>query len=83
MHQFGCISEPEVKEFALSEHDVAIVLASDGLWDAEGVVVGDVLKAATLSNRKEPRNLCEALLKKARSGGGPSDDCTIACMTFV
>ncbi len=30
----GCISEPEIKTIALSKRDRAIVIATDGLWDA-------------------------------------------------
>ena len=32
-HSVGVIHEPEVTEHALQEHDVFVVLASDGVWE--------------------------------------------------
>lgn len=83
MTQFGCISEPEIKHLKLTKDDLALVVASDGMWDAEKLSMRSVLQAASMKNRREPKKLCEKLLKLAQADGGPSDDCTIACMSFV
>lgn len=78
----GCIPTPEVKRLPLRTGDMSVVIATDGLWDVEGLVIGDVLKA-TRETRSEgaAERLAQSLMDIAVQTG-PSDDCTICTMTF-
>lgn len=78
MRKNGCISVPQIKTMPLLPSDRAIVLATDGLWDAEGVLLRDVFNAL-ISSQNSPQKFTEALMNTA-SKSGPSDDCTIAAL---
>lgn len=80
MHKNGCISEPEIQVLELKPTDIAITLATDGLWDCDGLVVRDVLTAAK-DGDGDPTAINKLLLEHALPSG-PSDDCTIATMVF-
>lgn len=84
MHQYGCISEPEVQCIRLCQEDSAIVLASDGLWDHEGMTEHDVWQAAAKrpGRTRTAKTVCQTLLEVAGRYGEPSDDCTVACLTL-
>jgi serine/threonine protein phosphatase PrpC len=81
MQKNGCISTPEVGAFPLQATDVAIIVASDGLWDAEGLVMEDVFAAA--GKVKGNAVLLNEVLSKLAERSGPVDDCTIASMVFL
>lgn len=80
MHKNGCTSCPEIYSMRLLPTDTAIVLASDGLWDCEGVLVRDVLTAVS-DCEYDPVILNQSLLRLA-TATGPSDDCTIGSLVF-
>lgn len=82
MQGYGCISEPHVQQLQLSKNDCAIILASDGFWDHEGLELEQVVKIVARLKRRRPKEICEKLLEMARSHGEPTDDCTIACLTL-
>lgn len=77
----GCIPEPEIKAFRLTKRDRAVIIASDGLWDTDGIIVKDVTSAVSKS-RGVPQNAVNVLMKNVRRAGGPNDDCTVACLAF-
>lgn len=76
----GCISEPEVIKLELLDSDRAIVVATDGLWDVPGLTQSDILNTVA-KRRRHPKFITDELMGIAKSSG-PSDDCTISCMTF-
>lgn len=78
MHKNGCISVPEIQTLRLEPSDIAIIVATDGLWDVEGFVVRDVLTAA---QEQDPQVINQLLMNQATESG-PADDCTIATLTF-
>jgi serine/threonine protein phosphatase PrpC len=80
MHKNGCISIPEIQVLKLLPTDRAISVATDGLWDCEGVVVRDVLEAVR-QGAKDPAAVNQ-LLMNLTTPSGPSDDCTIATMVL-
>lgn len=80
MHKNGCISVPEIETLPLEPTDIAIVIASDGLWDCEGLTVRNALEAVKTGNF-DPAMINRLLLNYALPSG-PSDDCTIATMVF-
>lgn len=80
MHKSGCTSEPVISTLQLQPTDTAITLATDGLWDCEGVVVQDVMDAVKAGDL-DPTHINQSLLDTA-AATGPSDDCTIATLVF-
>lgn len=79
MRESGCISEPDVTTLQLGRRDMAIVLATDGLWDAgHGAIrVADVANAISRV-RPDPPSACTALINLVNATGGNEDDCTVA-----
>ena len=77
----GCIAEPEIKMLRLTKRDRAVVVASDGFWDIPKISSKDVTNAVAKSGG-DPQSLSQNLMDKVKALRGPSDDCTIACMTF-
>lgn len=80
MHRNGCTPLPEIQVVKLLPTDTAIVLATDGLWDCEGVLVRDVLHAVS-DGQYDPVRINQTLLNIA-TATGPSDDCTIGALVF-
>jgi serine/threonine protein phosphatase PrpC len=80
MRKNGCIPLPEIRKMALHPTDTAITVATDGLWDCEGLVVRHVLEAVEKSGL-DPARINQKLLSLA-TATGPSDDCTIATLVF-
>lgn len=78
MHKNGCIAVPDIHVLRLDSNDICIILATDGLWDVEGLVVRDVLTAA----QEHDALVINQLLLNQAMKSGPKDDCTIATMTL-
>lgn len=82
MHQYGCISEPEIARLQLQKRDAVILLATDGLWDTEGLTADAVLRIASRRRGRTAKRICQKLMRVVEGKGGPSDDCTIVCLTL-
>lgn len=82
MRQYGCIAEPDIRQFKLGKRDSAIVIASDGLWDIPSLDVGEVTKIAVQPAQRNAKGVCEKIMGLTEARGGPSDDCTVLCITF-
>lgn len=82
MHQYGCISEPSIHRLQLSRDDIAVVIASDGLWDHRGMDIGEIVKVVAKGSGRTACAMCHRVLSVASRHGHTSDDCTVACMTF-
>lgn len=83
MREYGCVSEPAVHSFKLKRRDYAIVVASDGLWDVPDLDGEGAVFEAINGFGIVPRIVCNRLHKIAGHQGGPTDDCTVACMMFL
>lgn len=79
----GCIAEPEIRSLRLEKRDIAIVIASDGLWDAgtSGVCAGAVAGAVSGTHRKAEMAR-DAILALVEKSGGNCDDCTIVVVSL-
>lgn len=82
MHQYGCTSEPQTVTMKLKKDDAVIIIASDGLWDTDGITVDSVLRIATDRRKRTSQRICQQLMDAVEDAEGPLDDCTIACMTL-
>lgn len=80
MQKNGCISVPEVMSLALEPTDIAITLATDGLWDCDGLTVRDVLTDVKTGDG-DPVEINRLLLGHTLPAG-PSDDCTVVTMVL-
>lgn len=82
--RLGLDSTPEMETVYLDKiRNGAIVIASDGLWDAPGVSVDIVANLVTKRHRRgrSANRVCKDLLKLAcGSNAAPNDDCTIVCL---
>lgn len=83
MQVYGCISKPHIQSFKLKKEDCAVLVASDGFWDHEGLEMEKVIQMAARCKRETPKLLCEQLMEMAYLHGQPTDDCTIACLTMT
>lgn len=79
----GCLSTPDIATFAMNKNDRAIVIATDGLWDTDGVLLKDVMQSVSKS-ASTSKEACTFLgnLVQSKTRTGPTDDCTIACLKF-
>lgn len=79
----GCISEPELSTLKLAHKDEAIVIASDGLWDAYRVNTRSVAQAVDES-QGNPELAADRLVRSAgmSSTNRPLDDCTIVVVAL-
>lgn len=82
MHQYGCTPEPQISRMRLQKHDAAIIIASDGLWDTNGITAEIVLSIAADKRGRTARRICQQLMVAVEEGDGPNDDCTIVCITL-
>ncbi|KAA8496519.1 putative protein phosphatase 2C 2 [Porphyridium purpureum] len=81
MRPNGVICEPEITKKKLTEDDKYIVVASDGLWDEDGMSLQYACNVTFKHARKGPLAVSKALLK-AVSADGPMDDCTIVTLSL-
>ncbi len=77
----GCIPEPEIMSFRILSRDTAIVIASDGLWDAVGVNAKSVAAVVEANLGKDVDKVCDAVLNHA--GNQPFDDCTVIVVELM
>jgi serine/threonine protein phosphatase PrpC len=73
LRQFGLVSTPEIREEAICEHDKAVVLASDGLWD---VVSNERVLHCLIHTAKSPDMIAKRLLAEAMERG-TTDNTTV------
>eukprot|EP00184_Porphyridium_aerugineum_P003670 CAMPEP_0184695156 /NCGR_PEP_ID=MMETSP0313-20130426/2877_1 /TAXON_ID=2792 /ORGANISM="Porphyridium aerugineum, Strain SAG 1380-2" /LENGTH=282 /DNA_ID=CAMNT_0027153561 /DNA_START=661 /DNA_END=1509 /DNA_ORIENTATION=- len=81
MRPNGVICTPDVKTLQLSEQDAYVVVASDGLWDEDGMSFQYACNVAAKVGKKGSQQVAKALLK-AVSGDGPMDDCTVVALSI-
>jgi protein phosphatase 2C len=77
VRSLGIIAEPDIRMYDLADGDDSLIVATDGLWDAQG---GDIsqTRAADVVRRLGIEAGCHELIEMA-SGScvHPIDDCTI------
>lgn len=76
------VPTPEVTSLDLWPEDVFLVLASDGLWDTEGVTNEWVVQTVLQGLTEKPLNIAKYLLERVHGVGRPGDDVTIAIIVF-
>eukprot|EP00186_Timspurckia_oligopyrenoides_P002721 CAMPEP_0182441762 /NCGR_PEP_ID=MMETSP1172-20130603/768_1 /TAXON_ID=708627 /ORGANISM="Timspurckia oligopyrenoides, Strain CCMP3278" /LENGTH=262 /DNA_ID=CAMNT_0024636283 /DNA_START=205 /DNA_END=993 /DNA_ORIENTATION=+ len=81
MRPNGVICEPEIKTMAIEQDDRWIVVASDGLWDEDGMSFQYACSVASKALRKDIHAVPKELLKSV-SQDGPADDCTIVVIAL-
>lgn len=86
LKHIGITSVPEVQTLPFETiKGGAVIIASDGLWDASKVSPDIVANTVARRHRKKhsARRACEDLLQLAcRQNEAPNDDCTITCLLF-
>lgn len=82
MRKYGCISTPDITHLKLEETDLAVIVASDGFWDEQELTMQQVLDSVPRRIRHKPIELCHSLMNLVSILGGPTDDCTIVCLTL-
>mmetsp|Transcript_10840 Transcript_10840/g.27268 ORF Transcript_10840/g.27268 Transcript_10840/m.27268 type:complete len:95 (+) Transcript_10840:34-318(+) len=78
---FGVSDEPEILSLRLSDRDRLLVLATDGLWDAENTKPDDVVNAARRTRWSPLGASCTRILRLC--GDEPADDCSIIVVHFL
>lgn len=73
---------PEVTLFKLHDDDLFLVLASDGLWNLEGVDNEWVINTIMRGWDEEQLNLAEYLMDRLKEVERPGDDVTIVVISF-
>ena len=81
----GVIASPEVTEYRITDDDVALVLASDGVWEllSSQAVVDMVASVKTL----DPNEICAKIVAESArmwraEEGDYRDDITVVVLTF-
>mmetsp|Transcript_18531 Transcript_18531/g.30975 ORF Transcript_18531/g.30975 Transcript_18531/m.30975 type:complete len:416 (+) Transcript_18531:154-1401(+) len=81
----GVIAEPEVTEYDITDDDVALIIASDGVWEllTSQTVVDIVANVTDL----DPNKICDKIVSEASymwkvEEGDYRDDITVVVLTF-
>ncbi|XP_074580852.1 putative protein phosphatase 2C 12 [Curcuma longa] len=88
LKNYGVISIPDVLHYHLTDRDLFVVLATDGIWDVlsneEAVSTVWSSSSSSSSNEDPSRKLVEAARRAWRSKfpSAKVDDCTAACLFF-
>lgn len=82
MHQYGCISDPQIARMSLQKHDAVIIMASDGLWDTPGITEQLILQITGDKKGRTAKRICAQLMQAVEEARGPTDDCTITCIVL-
>lgn len=83
MAHAGCSDQPWVGAVQRRRGDIAIVVASDGLWDQPGVTQKDVARVVRRAVRQRRYVAAELAKWITRKCGKIKDDCSVVCMTLV
>ena len=63
----GVIAEPEITEYELTDDDVALVIASDGVWELlSSQSVADIVASV---KSLDPAEICKQIIDQACSAG--------------
>mmetsp|Transcript_5179 Transcript_5179/g.13908 ORF Transcript_5179/g.13908 Transcript_5179/m.13908 type:complete len:286 (-) Transcript_5179:478-1335(-) len=82
MRPNGVICEPQVEKLALDDSsDRLLVVASDGLWDEDGMSFQFACSIGAKAARRELQAVPRELLKAVQTDG-PADDCTICVIAL-
>uniref|UniRef100_A0A7S0XK41 PPM-type phosphatase domain-containing protein n=1 Tax=Erythrolobus madagascarensis TaxID=708628 RepID=A0A7S0XK41_9RHOD len=82
MRPNGVLSDPELKRLTLNDaSDRLLVVASDGLWDEDGVSFQFACSVSAKAARRDLQAVPKELLK-AIENYGPADDCTICAVAL-
>mmetsp|Transcript_17126 Transcript_17126/g.37254 ORF Transcript_17126/g.37254 Transcript_17126/m.37254 type:complete len:286 (+) Transcript_17126:249-1106(+) len=82
MRPNGVICDPEMKRLTLDDSsDRLLVLASDGLWDEDGMSFQFACSVAAKAARQGLSAVPKELLKSVQTDG-PADDCTICAIAL-
>ena len=81
----GVIAEPEITEYDITDDDVALIIASDGVWEllSSQTVVDIVENVKSL----DPNEICDQIIDQASymwkvEEGDYRDDITVVVLTF-
>ena len=81
----GVIAEPEITEHEITDADICMVIASDGVWElVESQEVADLVSEVT---DLDPAEICRSIVHKAThmwkvEEGDYRDDITVVVLTF-
>uniref|UniRef100_A0A7S1TMH0 PPM-type phosphatase domain-containing protein n=1 Tax=Erythrolobus australicus TaxID=1077150 RepID=A0A7S1TMH0_9RHOD len=82
MRPNGVICDPEMKRLTLDDsNDRLLVVASDGLWDEDGMSFQFACSIAAKAARRDLAAVPKELLKSVQTEG-PADDCTICAIAL-
>jgi len=76
------ISTPVTSTHTLSDTDLFLVLASDGLWDTASVSNDWVVETVVQGLRAGQKDIAQFLLDQVMEIGRPGDDVSIAVLVF-
>jgi serine/threonine protein phosphatase PrpC len=76
------IPTPDISTHTLSDADLFLILASDGLWDTNGVNNGWVVRTIFQGLRAGQIDIAQYLLAQLKEVGRPGDDVSIAILIF-
>ena len=81
----GVIAEPEITEYELTDDDVALIIASDGVWELlSSQSVADIVASV---KSLDPAEICKQIIDQSSymwkiEEGDYRDDITVVVLTF-